>query len=107
MVSAFLCGVKPMTDQPRRRHPRSIDSPFSDEILTALTRGFYVPPSKDTRPKCRETYEPGDTFEETYPKYSFSILVRIALKLADWISRRRSAEERPDGLGGSISRLHR
>ena len=96
-----------MTDQPRRRHPRSIDSPFSDELLTALTRGFYVPPSEDTRLKRRETYKAGDTFEETYPRYPFSTLVRIALKLAEWISRRRSTVERTDGLGGTISRLHR
>ena len=96
-----------MANQPRRRHACSSDSPFSDEYLTALTRGFYIPPSKDTRPTGRERYEPGGSFEETYPKYSFSILVRIALKLVEWISRRRSTAEGTDGLDGNISRLHR
>jgi len=89
-----------MADQSRRRHPHSSDSPFSDEYLTALTRGFYIPPSEDTRPKRRETYEPGETFEETYPRYPFSMLVRIGLKLVEWIGRRRTAAERTDRFGG-------
>jgi hypothetical protein len=38
------------------------------------------------------------TFEETYPKYEFSELVRIGIAIAAWISRiRRHAEaSRPD-----------
>ena len=29
------------------------------------------------------------TFEETYPRYEFSELVRITLAIANWIARRR------------------
>ena len=90
-----------MARRTRRRHPRSNDPQFSDEYLTALTRGFYIPLSGDTGPQRRETYEPGDTFEETYPKYPFSTLVRIALKLAEWLSRPRATlgqRDRPERL---------
>ena len=96
-----------MANRSRRRHPRSSDSPLSDEYLTALTRGFYVPLSEDTRPKHKETYEAGGSFEETFPRYPFSTLVRIVLKLVEWISRRRSSVERTDRYGRGIHGLHR
>ena len=96
-----------MANQPRRRHPHSSDSPFSDEYLTALSRGFYIPPSADTRPKHRETCKPGDMFEETYPRYPFSTLVRMGLKLVEWIGRRRPAVDRPNRYDGYSRVLHR
>jgi hypothetical protein len=37
----------------------------------------------------RTSEEKHPTFEETYPRYEFSELVRIGLALAAWIARRR------------------
>jgi len=72
-----------MTTRKRRYRRRSSNGTrFSDEYLCALTRGLYVPPSRDTRPKHSETDGPDDGFEETYPRYPFAPLVRMVLKLA-------------------------
>ncbi len=35
-----------------------------------------------------------DGFENTYPKHSFSELVRLSLRLAEWLNRRRSSGEK-------------
>jgi hypothetical protein len=42
------------------------------------------------------------TFEETYPKYEFSELVRVGIVVSSWIVRlfRRATAHRPDALPG-------
>jgi hypothetical protein len=35
----------------------------------------------------------GKTFDETYPKYEFSDLVRLSLLIGTWIRRRRHAHD--------------
>ena len=78
-----------MTERMRARHHPLNGTRISDAYLSALTRGYYVPSGRDMRQKRRETYRPGDTFEETYPRYPFSTLVRTALRLTGWLTRRR------------------
>ena len=77
-----------MTERNRRRP--SNGTGFSHELLSGLTRGLSVPVSRETRPARKGTYTPGDTFEQTYPRYPFSELVRLAITLAEWYRRRRA-----------------
>jgi len=39
----------------------------------------------------RERFEPGRTFEETYPNYPFSRLVGAAIRVAEWFAQRPPA----------------
>ena len=73
----------------RRKHQigrrASNGTRFSDEVLCALTRGVYVPPSRDTRPERPETGVPDDQERSTH---RFASVVRIARKFYGWITRR-------------------
>jgi hypothetical protein len=42
------------------------------------------------------------TFEETYPRYEFAVLVRLAMAAGAWLGgmRRRVERRRPDTSGG-------
>lgn len=46
-----------------------------------------------SEPQTPESRSP--TFEETYPRYEFSELVRISLAIADWLARRRRVRSEP------------
>jgi len=43
----------------------------------------------------RTSEEKPPTFEETYPRYEFSELVRITLAIADWMARRLRHDATP------------
>jgi hypothetical protein len=55
-----------------------------------------------------EGREHEDSFEDTYPKYPFSELVRLGVDLGQWIARRADRraldEQRADPSVGSTSR---
>ena len=59
---------------------------FSDEILCALTRGVYVPPSRDTRPEHSET---GVSDDQASSTRRFASVIRIARTFCGWITRRQ------------------
>ncbi|MGI9414256.1 MAG: hypothetical protein ACR2PM_11340 [Hyphomicrobiales bacterium] len=52
----------------------------------------------------QDPHDDPDSFENTFPRYPFSELVRLALMLAGWIGRRRAAEERRDRTARPSSR---
>ena len=73
----------------RRKHQfgqrASNGTRFSDEVLCALTRGAYVPPSGDTRPERSETGVPDD---RAGPTQRFASVIGIARTFCGWITRR-------------------
>lgn len=92
-----------MTERTCRRHSPSNSPRISDAYLSALTRTFHVPASRGPGPERRETCEPGETFEEVYPRFPFAILTRAALSLTGWLTSRRATEANPKRPGERAS----
>ena len=70
----------------RPRPPAKPGGWYSDEFLFGATGGFYpLLPRRAGRPQARA--EDRETFEDTYPKHSFSELVRLSLVLAEALAR--------------------
>ena len=71
------------------RRPSSSGIWYSEELLFGATGGYYRTPKGGSVEPRRELYQFGDSFEETFPKYPFSELIRIGINIAHWISHRR------------------
>ena len=59
-----------------------------DDLLYGRCGGIYPLSGGGPGLPRRETYEEGATFEETYPRYPFSELVRLSVALGGAIARR-------------------
>ena len=70
----------------RQSRRRAAGVRYSDEALSALTRGLYIPVSDDRR---APEHAPQGAFEETYSRYPFAPLVRMAIALVELFSRYR------------------
>ena len=58
-----------------------------DDLLYGRCGGIYPLPGAGANLPRRETFEEGATFEETYPRYPFSELVRLSVALGKAIAR--------------------
>lgn len=67
--------------------PSGTGSFYSDEFVCGITRGACAPAQRDSGRGTREIFEAKKTFEETYPKYPFSELVRLSIGLGKWLGR--------------------
>ena len=92
-----------MTERTCGRHSPSSSTRISDAYLSALTRTVHVPAGRGPGPKRRGTCDPGETFEEVYPRFPFAILTRAALRLTGWLTSRRATETEPKRPGERAS----
>ena len=92
-----------MTERLSGRHSPWNSTRISDLYLSALTRTIPAPAGEDRRHTPRETCEPGATFEETYPRYSFSVLTAAAIKVTGWLTGHRASAPKPERPGEQAS----
>ncbi len=86
--------VKNKRRYPDRRQPLSGTGIWqSEEFVFGITRGACVPARRNSGRSEREFLEAKKTFEETYPSYPFSELVRLSIGLGNLLARvlRKSA----------------
>lgn len=74
---------------PAARRPASnVIHQTSDAMLFGITRGVTGLPRRDPGSAGRQFYRPGETFEESYPRFEFSTLVSLVLtavrQLIEW-----------------------
>lgn len=69
----------------------------SDEFIFGITRGACAPARR--KPGCggRRSFEAGKAFEEIYPRYPFSELVRLSIRLGKWLARTSRRSHDPTG----------
>ena len=79
-----------MMDIDRRGGGRSSPSGIWSwhDLLYGRCGAIYPLPGAGAGLPRRETYEEGETFEEAYPRYPFSELVRLSVALGNAIARR-------------------
>jgi len=58
-----------------------------DEFIFGITRGACAPARRNPGRAQRESFEAGSGFEETYPRYPGSELVRPSIGLGHWLAR--------------------
>lgn len=73
----------------------------SDEFLYGITHGAYELPRRDS--SCDRNNWSGEraTFEQTYPKYSFAELVRLAIGFGGWLAGRLRRRPASSGVAHS------
>ena len=59
----------------------------SEEFIFGITRGACEPAQRNSGRDGREPFDAGRSFEETYPSYPFSELVRLSIGLGNWLAR--------------------
>lgn len=80
--------TKDKVGYPTRQQPRSGTGIWhSEELVFGLTRGASVPARRRSGGAERRSIDPTRSFEETYPSYPFSELVRLAIGFGRWLAR--------------------
>lgn len=89
------------------RRPSTAGMRCSEAMVFGLSRGLYLPPDAPFPAIRTKPMEAGASFEETYPSYPFSELVRLGIALAQWLAGARGGYavrrlKGPEVAGGAV-----
>ncbi len=82
---------------PRYQRPTTTERPplakpysqTADLFAFGITRGASGLPQRDPGSSGRELYDPAESFEQSYRRFEFSMLVELSLDLLRWLMRMR------------------